>query len=50
MREVERVTTTRTFSKGEVIYTPGETGEALFLLRSGKPPALMPCPRIQKTS
>ena len=35
MREVERVTTTRAFSKGEVIYTPGETGEALFLLRSG---------------
>ena len=35
MREVERVTTTRSFSKGEVIYTPGETGEALFLLRAG---------------
>jgi len=35
MREVGRVTTTRAFSKGEVIYTPGETGEALFLLRSG---------------
>ena len=35
MREVERVTTTRAFSKGEVIYTPGETGEALFLLRAG---------------
>src|SRR2546423_427786 len=30
-REVERVTTTRAFRKGEVIYTPGETGEALFL-------------------
>jgi CRP/FNR family transcriptional regulator, cyclic AMP receptor protein len=35
MREVERVTTTRTFSRGEVIYMPGETGEALFLLRTG---------------
>src|SRR5947209_2428571 len=35
MREVERVTTTRAFRKGEVIYTPGETGEALFLLREG---------------
>jgi hypothetical protein len=35
MREVERVTTTRSFTKGEVIYTPGETGEALFLLRAG---------------
>ena len=35
LREVERVTTTRAFRKGEVIYTPGETGEALFLLREG---------------
>ena len=35
LREVERVTTTRSFRKGEVIYTPGETGEALFLLREG---------------
>src|SRR5437763_16318950 len=35
LREVERVTTTRAFAKGEVIYTPGETGEALFLLREG---------------
>src|ERR1044072_8639328 len=35
MREVERVTTTRAFAKGQVIYTPGETGEALFLLRAG---------------
>src|SRR5919199_4504737 len=35
LREVERVTTTRAFRKGEVIYMPGETGEALFLLREG---------------
>src|SRR5437868_2914126 len=35
MREVERVTTTRAFKRGDVLYTPGETGEALFLLRSG---------------
>ena len=35
VREVERVTLTRTFHRGEVIYTPGETGEALFLLREG---------------
>jgi CRP-like cAMP-binding protein len=35
MREVERVTLTRSFRRGEVIYTPGETGEALFLLREG---------------
>ena len=35
LREVERVTLTRTFPRGAVIYTPGETGEALFLLRAG---------------
>lgn len=35
LREVERVTTTRNFSRGAVLYTPGETGEALFLLREG---------------
>ena len=35
MREVERVTTTRSFKRGDVLYTPGETGEALFLLRAG---------------
>jgi CRP-like cAMP-binding protein len=35
LREVERVTRTRAFRKGEVIYTPGETGDALFLLREG---------------
>ena len=35
MREVERVTHLRHFPRGRVIYTPGETGEALFLLREG---------------
>ncbi len=35
LEEVRRVTTARSFQKGQVIYTPGETGEALFLLRSG---------------
>lgn len=35
MREVERVTSTRSFRKGAVLYTPGETGEALFVLREG---------------
>ena len=35
MQEVARVTATRAFSKGRVLYTPGETGEALFLLREG---------------
>src|ERR671912_1206290 len=34
-REVERVTATRRFARGAVLYTPGETGEALFLLREG---------------
>src|SRR5919206_2663007 len=35
LREVERVTTTRAFKRGDLLYTPGETGEALFLLRAG---------------
>ena len=35
MREVSRVTSLRAFPRGRVIYTPGETGEALFLLREG---------------
>src|SRR5918997_639384 len=35
MREVERVTASRRFARGAVLYTPGETGEALFLLREG---------------
>src|SRR5918997_5677000 len=35
VREVERVTHLRAFTRGQVIYTPGETGEALFLLREG---------------
>ena len=35
LREVERVTSMRTFRRGAVLYTPGETGEALFLLREG---------------
>src|SRR3712207_4515807 len=35
LREVARVTSTRAFPRGAVLYTPGETGEALFLLREG---------------
>ncbi len=35
LEEVRRVTRARSFQKGQVIYTPGETGEALFLLRAG---------------
>jgi CRP-like cAMP-binding protein len=32
---VERMTTVQNFAKGRILYTPGETGEALFLLRKG---------------
>ena len=35
VREVERVTVLQHFAKGRLLYTPGETGEALFLLRQG---------------
>ncbi len=35
MREVERMTIAQSFAKGRMLYTPGETGEALFLLRKG---------------
>lgn len=35
VREVERVTVLQRFEKGRLLYTPGETGEALFLLRQG---------------
>lgn len=35
MQLVERMTVTQNFTKGRVLYTPGETGEALFLLRKG---------------
>ncbi|MBV9209566.1 MAG: Crp/Fnr family transcriptional regulator [Acidobacteria bacterium] len=35
VREVERVTVLQRFEKGRLLYTPGETGEALFLLRPG---------------
>jgi CRP/FNR family transcriptional regulator len=35
MLEVERMTVAQSFAKGRMLYTPGETGEALFLLRKG---------------
>lgn len=35
MRAVEHVTHLRSYPRGRVLYTPGETGEALFLLREG---------------
>ncbi|MBC7911274.1 MAG: Crp/Fnr family transcriptional regulator [Pyrinomonadaceae bacterium] len=35
MQTVERMTVMQSFAKGRVLYTPGETGEALFLLRKG---------------
>jgi CRP-like cAMP-binding protein len=33
--EIGHFTHTRRFPKGSLLYTPGETGEALFLLREG---------------
>jgi len=35
MQEVERMTVVQNFQKGRMLYAPGETGEALFLLRRG---------------
>ncbi len=36
MRRVEEITTMTTSRRSTVIYQPGETGEALFLLKRGK--------------
>ena len=35
LAEIERISVTRALPRGFVLYTPGETGEALFLLRGG---------------
>lgn len=35
MKLVESMTTVQNFAKRSILYTPGETGEALFLLRKG---------------
>jgi CRP-like cAMP-binding protein len=35
MKEIDRVTVVRSLPRGSVLYTPGETGEALFVLREG---------------
>jgi CRP-like cAMP-binding protein len=35
MALVESMTTVQNFAKRRILYTPGETGEALFLLRQG---------------
>lgn len=35
MAEIERATVMKTCEKGRVFYVPGETGEVLFLLKSG---------------
>jgi len=35
MKEIDRVTVVRSLPRGYVLYTPGETGEALFVLRAG---------------
>lgn len=36
MAEIERMTTMSTCKRGRVFYTPGETGEALFVLKRGR--------------
>ncbi len=36
MREVDRMTTMTTCRRGRVFYTPGESGEVLFVLKRGK--------------
>jgi CRP-like cAMP-binding protein len=36
MEQVARVTTMTTCERGRVFYTPGETGEVLFLLKQGR--------------
>jgi CRP/FNR family cyclic AMP-dependent transcriptional regulator len=35
LAEIDRLTVTRAYPRGSVLYTPGETGDALFLLREG---------------
>jgi CRP/FNR family transcriptional regulator, cyclic AMP receptor protein len=35
MEEVERATVTQTYRAGSVFYTPGDTGEVLFILKHG---------------
>lgn len=36
MQELDRVTTMTTCDRGRIFYTPGETGEVLFLLKRGR--------------
>ncbi len=36
MQEIERLTTMTTCRRGRVFYTPGETGEVLFVLKKGR--------------
>ncbi len=36
MEEIERVTAMTTCRRGKVFYTPGETGEVLFVLKQGR--------------
>lgn len=36
MQEVDRMTAMSTCSRGKVFYTPGETGEVLFVLKRGR--------------
>ena len=36
MQEIERMTTMTTARKGRIIYTPGSSGEVLFILKKGR--------------
>ena len=36
MQEIERMTTMTTARKGRIIYSPGASGEVLFILKKGR--------------
>jgi CRP/FNR family transcriptional regulator len=36
MQEIDRMTAMTTCRRGKVFYTPGETGEVLFILKKGR--------------
>src|ERR687893_1760513 len=46
--EIDRFTHTRRFPKNSVLYTPGETGESLFLLKEGAVQIYRPSPEGRK--
>ena len=42
LAEIERKITMYTCDRGRVFYLPGETGEALYILKGGTSPAVSP--------